>query len=79
LGTAIIAGPMVTVGQRVRRVDAAGVGLEGQQRDVLQHDGQAQRHQQDVLVLAVAGAVDDAALQRVAGGEHHRHHRQQAR
>jgi hypothetical protein len=56
--------------QRVGGVDGARVGLEEQQRQVLQHDGDAQRDQQDVLVLAVAGAVDDHALQRVAQREH---------
>jgi hypothetical protein len=56
--------------QRVGGVDAAGVRLEEQQRQVLHDDGDAQRGQQDVLVLAVAGIVDDDALQRVAEREH---------
>jgi hypothetical protein len=57
-------------GQRVGGLDGAGVRLEEQQRQVLHHDGQAQRDQQDVLVLAVAGPVDDPALQRIAQHEH---------
>ena len=66
-------------GQRVGGVDGARIGLEPDQRQVLQHDGQPQRDQQDVLVLAVAGAVDHEALQGVAQQEHARHHQREGR
>ena len=65
--------------QRIGRVDAARIGLEPDQREVLQHDGQSQRDQQDVLVLAMAGAVDHQPLQQVAQREHARHHQRQRR
>ena len=55
----------------------ARVALEQHQRQVLQHDRDAERHEQDVLVVAVAGAADHAALQRVAEREHRRHHDRQ--
>jgi hypothetical protein len=48
--------------QRISRIDGPRVGLEQQQGCVLHDDGQAQRHQQDVFVLSVAGPVDDQAL-----------------
>jgi hypothetical protein len=61
-------------GQRVRRLDGARVALEEQQGQVLHHDGQAQRDQQDVLVLAMARAIDHHPLQQVAEHEHAGHY-----
>ena len=38
----------------VGQVDGAGVGAKGVEQRVLDHDGEAERDQQDVAVLAVA-------------------------
>jgi hypothetical protein len=54
----------------IGHVDDARVGLEEKQREILDHDGEAERHQQDIFVPSVAGAADDAALQRIAEREH---------
>ena len=40
------------------------------QRQVLEHDRDAERDEQDVLVLAVTRLADNEALQQVAGREH---------
>ena len=56
----------------VGQVDGARVGAKGVEQRVLDHDGEAERHQQDVAVLAVRGRADDEALQRVAEQEEQR-------
>ena len=61
-------------GQRVGGVYGARVGLECVERKVFQDDGNAQRDEQDIFILAVAGAADDKTLQGVTEGEHRRHH-----
>ena len=58
----------------VGQVDGAGVGAKGVEQRVLDDDGEAERHQQDVAVLAVRGRADDEALQAVA--EHEKQRRQ---
>ena len=50
----------------VGQVDGAGVGAKGVEQRVLDDDGEAERDQQDVAVLAVGGRADDEALQAVA-------------
>ena len=61
-------------GERVGRLDRPGVGAKDVQRDVLHHDGQSERDEQDVLVPAVARPADHESLQRVAQREHGAHH-----
>ena len=55
--------------ERIRHVDGAGIGAEGVEQRVLDDDGDAERHQQHVAVIAVRGRTDDEALQRVAERE----------
>jgi hypothetical protein len=50
----------------IGHVDRARVGAEASEQGVLYDDRQAERHQQDVAVIAVAGRVDDEALHAVA-------------
>ena len=63
--------------ERVGKIDRAGVGAERVEQRVLDHDGEAERHQQDVAVLAMRGGADDEALQAIAKPEEQR--RQQDR
>ena len=53
----------------VRHVDGAGVGAEGIEQRVLDDDGEPERHQQHVAVVAMRGRPDDEALQAVAERE----------
>ena len=53
----------------VRQVDGARVGAESVEQGVLDDDGEAERDQKDVAVLAVRGRADDEALQHVAEHE----------
>ena len=56
----------------VGQVDGARVGAERVEQRVLDHDREAERHQQDVAVLAMRGRADDEALQPVAEQEEQR-------
>ena len=58
--------------ERVRHVDGAGIGAKGVEQRVLDHDGDAERHQQHVAIVAVRGRTDDETLQRVAKDEERR-------
>ena len=78
-GTAMNAGPISTTSKRVGQVDGARVGAERIEQRVLDHDGEAERHQQDVVVLAVRGRADDEALQAIAEREEQRRQRRPPR
>ena len=54
-------------------VDGSRGGCPQPQRKIVDDDREPKRHQQDVLVAAVAGRLDDEALQHVAECEEGRH------
>ena len=54
-------------------IERAGVGAEEREEPVLQHDRQAERDEQHVVVVAVARRADDEALEAVAEAEHQGH------
>ena len=62
--------------ERIGHVDGAGIGAEGVEQRVLDDDGDAERDQQHVAVIAVRGGADDEALQRIAEREECRRQQQ---
>ncbi len=68
--------PDLDEGAGVGHVDGLRVAAEEQERDIVDHDREAQRDQQDVLVAAVIVAADQQAIEHEAetegAGDHHR-------
>ena len=56
----------------VGQIDRAGVGAERVEQRILDDDREAERHQEDVAILAVRGRADDEALQAIAQQEEQR-------
>ena len=58
--------------ERIRHVDGARVGAECIEQRVFDDDGEAERHQQHVAVIAMRRRADDEALQGIAEREEYR-------
>src|SRR5260221_7639146 len=56
----------------IARVDRPRVRAPEIEREIVDDDGEAERHQQDIVLPAVARRGDDRALQRIAQHEHRR-------